>query len=686
MIRIDQANTLFESIMAASPDAVIISDTQGNIIRASQSAERLFLYSPGYLNGTNVRQLMPHAMADLHDGFLTRYQTTGRPGIIGQSRIVTAVDSEAQEFPIHLTVAEAALTDGTWYLAFCRDLRAQQKIEQDLYRLQLVQNALFDAAADGIVTIDEGGLIQAFNAAAQSLFGWSSAEVVGRNVSVLMPAEYGHRHDQYIRHYLEGGPARIIGIGREVSGLRKDGTTFPMHLSVGEAMVEGARTFIGICHDLSARHKLMDEVHEARQEAEYLETHDALTGFLTKEALIKQFPAWINAHSTCAVAAISYSRFGIVNQRYGYEEGDRILTWLARRLESALPVDSLCARMSGSHLIAVVPGSDHEEVTRIVRSIVALMEEPYAMHSETVRLSGRAGICLCPQDTDKISELIQWSEAAMMEAGTDINIGFYNPDNHARLTRSMDIEQALRSALQNDQLEVYLQPKVALKTGQRVGFEALVRWPRSDSSFVSPAEFIPIAEAIGLGKELDRFMINQVVHHLAQRNQEGKSVLPIAVNITADHFSDVSLLSLVNQSLDLWQLSPANLVLEITEGSLVKPGGDVLSHLRQFKERGVKIDIDDFGTGYSSLGYLKNLPVTGIKIDKVFVDEILTDSGYQMIEGIMSIARSLSLSVIAEGIEQPEQVEALLRLGCDYGQGFWFDRPFPMADLMEGFS
>lgn len=667
--------------MAASPDAVIVSDYQGIIVRASQSAERLFHYSPGNLNGLNISQLMPQALGNLHDDFLARYRKTRRPGILEQSRIVTAVDSEAQAFPIHLTVAEAALGDSTWYIAFCHDLRQKQQVERDLHRLQLVQNALFKAAADGMVIIDERGLIQAFNPAAESLFGWSSAEVIGRNVSVLMPADYGHRHDRYIKNYLEGAPARIIGIGREVPGLRKDGTTFPMHLSVGEAFVEGARTFIGICHDLSARLALMNEIHAVRQEAEYLETHDALTGYLTKEALIRQFPAWLATHSACAVVALSYSRFGIVNQRYGYEEGDRILQWLAQRLEQALPRGSLYARMSGSHFIVVVPGSHHESVARVARKLLALMEEPYATAAETVRLSGRAGICLYPKDTCKITELIQWSEAAMMDAGTDINIGFYNPENHARLTRTMDIEQALRSALQEGQLQVYLQPKVVLQTGERIGFEALVRWPRPDNSFVSPAEFIPIAEAIGLGKELDRFMINQVVHHQAQRRQNAKPVLPIAVNITADHFADVSLLNLVNQSLDLWQLSPADLVLEITEGSLVRPDADVLDHLRQFRERGVRIDIDDFGTGYSSLGYLKNLPVTGIKIDKVFVDEIQTASGYQMIEGILAIARSLSLSVIAEGVEQPEQVDALLTLGCEFGQGDWFDRPFPLADL-----
>lgn len=329
----NQIATWFESILAASPDAVIISDSRGNIVRASQSAERLFHYSPEYLNGFNVSQLMPSALGDQHDGFMARYQETGHARIMGQSRNVTAVDAEAREFPIRLTVTEAALGDSIWYIAFCHDLSEQQQIERDLYRTQGVQNALFDAAADGIVTIDERGLIQAFNPAAESLFGWSSAEVIGRNVSVLMPADFGHKHDSYIRTYLEGGPARIIGIGREVSGLRKDGTTFPMHLSVGEAYVEGARTFIGICHDLSARLALMNEIHDARQEAEYLETHDALTGYLTKEALIRQFPAWIASHPACAVVALSYSRFGIVNQRYGYEEGDRILKWLAQRLE-----------------------------------------------------------------------------------------------------------------------------------------------------------------------------------------------------------------------------------------------------------------------------------------------------------------------------------------------------------------
>ncbi|HET8904206.1 MAG TPA: EAL domain-containing protein [Saccharospirillum sp.] len=681
MLSNELVTSLFESIMTASQDAVIISDAQGNIVHASRSAESLFHFSPGHLNGVNISQLMPQELRVQHDGFLTRHQEADRPAIIDQSRVVTAVDAEGKEFPIYLTVTDATLGDDTWYIAFCHDLRSEHKAERDRKRYEALQNTLFDAAADGIVTIDERGFIQSFNAAAQTLFGWAPAEVIGRNVSVLMPVEYGQKHDDYIKNYLDGGPARIIGIGREVTGLRHDGTTFPMHLSVGEAVVEGSRTFIGICHDLSTRQKLMNEIHDARQEAEYLETHDALTGYLTKEALIKQFPGWINTHSSCAMVALSYSRFGAVNQRYGYEEGDRILRWMARQLEVVLPAASLFARMSGSHLIAVIPGSDSEEVSQYVRNMVALMEEPYQTEADTVRLSARAGICLCPQDTCDIGELVQWSEAAMMNVGSDIHIGFFNPEDHARLTRTMDIEQALRSAIQGGQFEAYLQPKVVLKTGERAGYEALVRWPQPDGTFVSPAEFVPIAEAIGLGKELDRFMINQVVHHQAERHKEGKSVLPIAVNITADHFSDVSLLNLVNQSLDLWTLSPSDLILEITEGSLVRPEDEVLEHLRQFKDRGVKIDIDDFGTGYSSLGYLKNLPVTGIKIDKVFVDEVLTAPGYQMIEGILAIARSLSLTVVAEGVERPEQVDALLKLGCEFGQGYWFDRPFPLQEL-----
>lgn len=681
MLSTDQVTSLFDELMAASPDAVIIADIQGSIIRASLSAERLFQYAPGCLNGLNVRELMPHVLRNQHDGFLARYRETGQADIVNQSRVVTAMDAEQREFPIHLTVTEARCGDQIWYIAFCHDFRSKQTIERDRHRLEVLQSALFDAAADGIVTIDERGFIQSFNVAAQSLFGWSSAEAVGRNVSLLMPAEYGHKHDDYIANYLKGAPARVIGIGREVTGMKRDGTTFPMHLSVGEALMEGARTFIGICHDLSTQYQLMNDVHEARQEAEYLETHDALTGYLTKEALIDRFAGWLNLHPKCAVVALSYNRFGAVNQRYGYEEGDRMLKSLSQRLKELLPAASLCARMSGSHLIAVVPGSDPEEVAQTVRQLVSLMEQPYTSKAETVRLSARAGICLCPQDTRNIVELIQWSEAAMMNISTDINIGFFNSNDHARLTRTMDIEQALRSALHDGQLEVYLQSKVLLETGKRIGFEALVRWPLPNGSFISPAEFVPIAEAIGLGKELDRYMINQVVHHQAQRYREGKPVLPIAVNITAAHFSDASLFNLMSQSLDLWQLQPSDLTLEITEGSLVRPDDVVLEHLRQFIEQGVKIDIDDFGTGYSSLGYLKNLPVTGIKIDKVFVDEVLTDPGYQMIEGILAIARSLSLTVIAEGVEQPEQVDALVKLGCKFGQGYWFDRPFPIADL-----
>lgn len=681
MIHPDHLKSLFESIMAASPDAVIISDASGTIVRASLSAERLFGYSCGRMTGLNVSQLMPGPLASQHDDLIARYQLTGESSLIGKGRIVTAVNATGDEFLIHLTLSEANWLGRTWYLGFCHDLRLRQRVEKDRQRLEVMQEALFEAAADGLITIDQNGFIQSFNPAAQRLFGWSPEEAIGRNVSMLMPAEYAEKHDFYIQRYLSGEPAKIIGIGREVTGLKRDGSTFPMHLSVGEAVYGGASTFIGICHDLSSRKQLLEEVSAARDEAEYLENHDRLTGFLTKEALINQFPGWINTQSGCAVVALSYTRFGIVNQRYGYEAGDIILKALTMRLVTALPDESLLARVSGSHLVVVIPCENSEAVTQAVRDLLALMEEPYTELVEPLQLDARAGVCLYPKDTENITELLQWAEGAMLDASNEMELVFYNTADHARLTRILDIEQRLRTALNEGQFEVYLQPKVQLATGKRVGYEALVRWPLSDGSFISPVEFIPIAEAIGLGKELDRYMINQVVHHQAERRKAGREVLPIAVNVTGPHFSDGSLLNLVCQSLDLCKLSASDLILEITESSLVTPNEDAMKNLKFFKDRGIKIDIDDFGTGYSSLSYLKYLPVSGIKIDKMFVDEILTTSGYQMIAGILAIARSQSLTVTAEGIEQEEQAAALLQLGCEIGQGYWFDRPFPMSDL-----
>lgn len=680
MVGNNEAALLFDAMMTTSPDAIIVANAEGTITHVSRSAEILFRYDQGLMSGMNVRELMPASMAYQRDGFLLHDPTTGEAGIIAKGRVVVAMDALGEEFPIHLSLADECHNGHTRYFGFCHDLRVQQDIECDRERLQVIQNALFDAAADGVITIDAGGFIQSFNRAAEILFGWSATEVVGRNVTLLMPQEHARKHGGYLEHYLMGGEAKIIGKGRQLTGMKRDGSIFPMHLSVGDALFGDGRTFIGICHDLSTRHRLMAEVDEARREAEYVETHDALTGLLTKATLIENFHAWSDVNTHCAVVALSCVRFGRINQRYGFDVGDRILKWMAQRLQRFLPDVSLICRLSGSHFIAVIPGSDPEVIGHTVRKVVALMKGPYTSMAESVRLNARAGICLYPQDGDRISELIQWTEAAMLDVSAEMDISFYNSADHARLTRTMDIEQALRSALLNNQLEVYLQPKVRLQSGERIAFEALVRWPLADSTFISPAEFIPIAEAVGLGKELDRYMINKVVHYQATRRSAGRPVLPIAINITGPHFTDASLLNLVFQRLDLREILPCDLMLEITESSLITPDALVLEHLRQFRNRGIRIFIDDFGTGYSSLSYLKELPVHGIKIDKVFVDEVLTLRGSQMIAGILAIAGSQSLSVIAEGIEQTQQVEALMQLGCEIGQGYLFDRPFPMAD------
>lgn len=801
-----QLSQLQDAIVHSAVDAIIVIDQRGLICFFSPSAETLFGYKAEECIGQNVHMLMPEPFHSEHDGYLKNYVRDKRPAkIIGIGRDVTGKRKDNSVFPRHLSVGEAKVNGKPYFVGICHDLSAYQASVKAHLNLQSVQDALLEAAVDGIISIDEWGVVQSFNRGAEQLFGYNKQEVIGNNVSMLMTKQHQDQHDSFIHNYKTTGKAKIIGIGRDVQAKRKDGTVFPMHLSVGESVTEQGRIFVGVCHDLSEfkavlqrlitaeqryrdivqnqkeficrlsknsrltfvnnafsrqlnqqlfqmlgisifefihadeRHNVEallaqlrqggqqqtvslsvrmlgadnavhwvdwtfsslagqsesgDEIQgvgiditeqvKAKNHAKFLTSFDALTGLLNKEGLMEQFSRRSDPNELCAVLFIDCHRFRLINEKYGYECGDLMLIEAAHRLKNLLPAGALACRPGADDFIVLLPLAERSDLLPFVYQLIEQCTEPYWLAQEKIAPSICVGISICPDDSSQFPALIQQAESAMFDAKQQgLPLRMYHEDIHSALTRRLEIEQGLRRALEHNLLNVVMQPKYSLNNGKTTGYEALVRWHDANLGTVAPDVFVAVAEAVNLGKQLDRWVIDTVLQQLSLWQQAGLQPQPVAVNITSKHFSDPQLYHHIMAKLQQLQLDPSGLQLEITEGVAMDKSPTTLNNLNAFRSAGIKIAIDDFGTGYSSLSYLTSLPIDFIKIDKTFVQALESDHNLSLVKAMLAMAKAITVPVIAEGIETEAQQQLLASLGCEFGQGFLYAKPTALAEIEQ---
>lgn len=799
-----ELSQLQDAIVQSAVDAIIVIDQQGLICFFSPSAEKLFGYCAAECVGKNVRMLMPEPFHSEHDGYLANYVTHGKDAkIIGSGRDVRGKRKDNSVFPMHLSVGEAKVGDKRYFVGICHDLTAYQASVKAHLNLRSMQEALLEAAVDGIISIDEWGIVQTFNRGAEQLFGYNKQEVIGENISMLMTSMHATQHDGYLRNYKKGGKAQIIGIGRDVQARRKDGSVFPMHLSVGESHTEHGRLFVGVCHDLSEfkavlqrlisaeqryrdivqnqkeficrlsknsrltfvnnafcrqlnqqlfqmlgisifefihadeRHNVEallaqlrqagggqtislsvrmlgpnnavhwvdwtfsslagtaesgDEIQgvgiditeqvKAKNHAKFLTNFDALTGLVNKEGLLEQFGRCADSSPTLAVLFIDCHRFRLINEKYGYEFGDLMLIEAAHRLQSLLPQEAVACRPGADDFIVLLPLVNQIDLLPFVYQLIESCTEPYWLAQEKISPSMCVGISVYPDDSADLAVLIQQAESAMFEAKQQaLPLRLYHADIHNALTRRLEIEQGLRRALEQDLLSVVLQPKYHLLSGRLIGYEALLRWHDAVLGTVAPDMFVPIAEAVNLGKKLDCWVLKTVLQQIKLWSENGLQPQPVAVNITAKHFSDPGLYSFIIAKLQQLELPAQCLQLEITEGVAMDNSPTISENLTAFRSAGIKIAIDDFGTGYSSLSYLTSLPIDYIKIDKAFVQALDKGHNLSLVKAMLAMALAIDVSVIAEGIESAEQQALLAQLGCEFGQGYFYAKPTSLDDI-----
>ena len=432
----------------------------------------------------------------------------------------------------------------------------------------------------------------------------------------------------------------------------------------------------------------LQESHENFRHAAY---HDALTGLPNRNFFIDTLKELLqksreNSERNFAVMFLDLNRFKTINDSLGHSMGDRLIKNVSKRLSSMVRDEDMVARFSGDKFgVILCDLLSKEEATSFADRLARRLAEPYTLDGRQVFTSAKIGIAYGNSKYPEAEDILRDADIAMYYSkDNEENYVIFDQKMHIRAVTRLQLETDLRFAIERNEFELYYQPIIGLETASLVGFEALVRWNHPQRGLVPPDEFIPISESTGLiipmTVQILRSACGQIVDW--QRRSPGGKPLSVAVNLSGKHFGHPALVEQINTIIAETGIDPALLKLELTESAVMENAETAILMLKQIKETGVQISIDDFGTGYSSLSYLHRFPIDLLKVDRSFVSamEENTENG-EIVRTVIALAKALNLKVVAEGIESVHQFHQLQILGCEYGQGYLFSKPLPVADI-----
>lgn len=443
-----------------------------------------------------------------------------------------------------------------------------------------------------------------------------------------------------------------------------------------------------------------ESVRKSRKEIHHLAFYDPLTNLPNRRLFGDRLQQAIESarrnNHLMGILFIDIDNFKRINDSFGHSVGDKLLRTVSSQLVSCLRCSDSVSRVLDEEQISVSRlGGDEftvllthlakaEDAARVAKRIIDAVSVPLLLGDEEVVVTPSIGISVFPYDGDGVEDLVKSADTAMFHAKENgkNNYQFYTNSMSTSAFERLSMENALRKALGNDEFELHYQPKIDLASNRVIGLEALIRWNHSEMGLVSPADFIPLAEETSLIVPIGEWVLHTVCAQISKWRQTGLDSLRVAVNLSACQFRQTMLTQLVRRILDNTGVAPQLLEIELTESVIMDDIQTSSMVLRDLKTMGIHISMDDFGTGYSSLSMLKRLPLDSLKIDGSFVRDITTDTDdAAIVAAVISLAHSLRLRVIAEGVETGEQLDFLCKRGCDEVQGYLYTRPLPAADI-----
>ena len=543
-------------------------------------------------------------------------------------------------------------------------------------------HAIFEYSLEGIIMTDIQGTILHVNPSYSRITGYTADECIGKNPRML----HSGFHDQIFYAGMWNTLTQTGEWEGEIWDRRKSGEAYPQWLRISAVRAEQA----DITHYVGVFHDLIDLRHNQSQMA-YQSQYDALTGLPNRQLFNDHLDMAMTQaqrhHAKVGVMFLDLDNFKTVNGSLGYTVGDGLLQEFALRLKASCRHGDTVARLGGDEFMIILPDlkSGERDSIEVAQRILQSFSEPFIIKGHQILSSASIGITIYPNDGDEVATLEKNADIARNRAKEEGRNSYvlYTRSMQESVVERMELERGMYNALNNGEFRMYYQPQVDLKSGRVVGTEALIRWQR-ENELIPPDKFIPLAEDTGLIVPLGEWVLRTACRQTKQWHDDGFGELSIAINLSAKQFQNDHLVGLIQNILQETGLPPQALWLEITENTVMKDVGKAAEIMRQLRELGVRLSIDDFGTGYSSLNYLKYFPLDEIKIDKSFVRDIPARwDDVAIAKAIFTLAHSLNMRVLAEGIETSVQLEFMRLHDCDEIQGFLFSKPVTSQELSD---
>ncbi|MGW6929887.1 sensor domain-containing protein [Lentzea sp. NPDC054927] len=648
----------YQAALAAHvSDALIATTSDGVVTSWNRSAEDVYGRRAADAIGQSIGQVVGAPLDPV--------------AVLEAGGVVHAVHRRSDGGALAVRVSVARMDGG--YVLICADETARRRAEHHF-------TAVVAAIEEGVLVVGATGLVESVNPAAERILGIRAQEVIGQ------PASLAELHDEsgqpIPQSQYPSATTRATGRsqhGRILRALRPDGTRVWLSLSARALAQDGtlpSATVVSFT-DITERRMIDSRLeHEA--------THDALTGLCNRTVTINRLSPAARAHRSglTAVLFIDLDKFKVINDSLGHSAGDEVLRVVGTRLSRSSRRGDVVGRLGGDEFTVIAYGvTGPDEATALADHVRAELNRPISVDGRQLHVDASVGIVLAEAgDTRDGADLLRDADLAMYQAKTRGRgrIAFFDVELRDQIQRRLQLEQDLRTAPLGDQLWLAYQPIVDLRTHRRTAVEGLLRWTHPRYGLISPCEFIPLAEESDLINIVGAHMLHTATREIAVLAPS----LKLTVNLSARQLDDPWLVSAIRHATHKAGLDPSSLCLEITESALTRDPALAARTLAALRDLGVRLAIDDFGTGYSSLAQLLTLPLNTLKIDRSFTAGLgRSDEAEAIVTSIIAMAHAVDMTVIAEGVEQVEQLEILRALGCDQAQGFLLGRPVPLADL-----
>ncbi|HDR7792812.1 TPA: EAL domain-containing protein [Bacillus luti] len=558
-------------------------------------------------------------------------------------------------------------------ICITRDITAQVEEKAEIEEKQMLFKSLLEYNNDSIISVDSIGKITYANPATYEIFGYRYEELNNKLIFKFINKEYEKDFQMIFKATLQGRAKQIVS----KKYIHKEG--YELYVSLRTIPIIMNSEIVGMY--IVTRDVTRQVLNEMR--TEYLAYYDQLTGLMNRISCTNKLNVLLNENINFALVFIDLDEFHLINDTFGHKEGDKVLQKVTECL-SNLQIEGMhLFREHDDQFVMLIENITKECVEEVAKSILKRICEHFVIEEEDVYLSASIGIVMAPTDGEDEKLLFQRVDAAL-EKAKEKGKGhyyFYCRGLDCEREKRFIIENQLHRAIEKEEFFLYYQPQINIETKKIASMEALIRWENKDLGFVTPNQFIPLAERTGFIIKLDEWVVDQVCQQIREWLNKGYEVVPIAVNISARHFRSITLIEMITRALNKYNVPAHLLAIEVTEGALIHK--DVSKRvLLQLKEQNLKIHLDDFGTGYSSLSYLKTYPIDTLKIDRSFMEGIHVDErDTNVTAAIIHLAHTLELNVIAEGVEKAEQIQFLKEKKVKFVQGYYYSRPLSKYDV-----